>query len=285
MEENLMNMPEDWDGTEGEFNEIVERAFDEIIAGVRGGYSDARHQMENGKYEEALELFAKLMEEAAQFPLSEDYVWTDFHSFLDGMVYQDYFVEEIAGREIRRHPLQPGKMLFTYGSLLIETGRADEALVPLKFLVSLDPVCPKYLFELGEAYKRTGDFQEAYGIAKEALLFASNEKELARCYRDMGFCLSEMGDPENAAALYLLSLRFDDTKQAKTELAWLSQNFAISLYDYKEEEIGRRCEELDIPTGISEVVRNNLELLAMLNRSGDDYAGSRGNAAEIKEEE
>ena len=39
--------------------------------------------------------------------------------------------------------------------------RSGEALDPLLMLNDLDPVCPRYLFEMGEAYKRTGMTDEA----------------------------------------------------------------------------------------------------------------------------
>ena len=242
--------------------------MDEKINEVRAAFYEAKDCIEYGNVDEALAVLAYARDEVEAFSLPDDCVWTDYERFLDGMIYNDYYAKEIDGREIRRHPMQPGQMLYLYGSLLIEANRPGDALEPLTLLVSLDPVSPKYLFELGEAYKRTGDFEKAYDLAKTACSFAANDRELARCYRDLGFCLSEQKDYENAAALYLLSLDYADTKQAKSELGWLSQNHGITLYDYGEDTVQHRCEALDIPVGISQLVKNNLALMELLREDG-----------------
>ena len=186
---------------------LGQNALDSLRSVQERTLGEARRRVSRGKPGEALEMLAPAVKRIDQVPLSEDYVWMDFGRFLDGLLYQDYFSEEIGGREILRHPLQPGALLYLYGSLLIQLDRAEEAVEPLLRLVSLDPVCPKYLFELGEAYKRTGQLDDAYQAALLALHCAADGAELARAYRDIAFCLFETGVPEDAAALYRLSLR------------------------------------------------------------------------------
>ncbi len=166
--------------------------------------------------------------------------------------------------------MQPGKMLFTCGSLLIEMNRAEEAIEPLEMLTDLDPVCPKYLFELGEAYKRTGRIRDAFDTAMWSLSCAANRTDLARGYRDLAYCLTETGGYEDALMLYMLSLRYQASNHAEAEIVWIRRKTGISLDGFNDESIRQRCEELDIPLGISETDQQNIDFLKTLDQSNGD---------------
>ena len=241
-----------------------EEIFDDMVSTADEDYEEACRLIEQRQYEEAAHKLLVLTAVYSAYPLPEDTVWKDFHSYLDSLIYQDYFEEEIAGREIGRHPMRPGRILYTCGNLFIEMGEAEQAIEPLQMLLDCDPVCPQYLFELGEAYKRTGRLQDAYNTAKWSLHCASNREELARGYRDIAYCFSETGSYEDAVMLYLLSLRFHASRQAEAEIAWIQKQSGVAAENFHEEDILQRCKELDIPTGLSEVVENNLALLDML---------------------
>lgn len=220
--------------------------------------------IEDERPEEALELLMPLVDELPFVPLSEDCVWTDFREFLDGMLFQEYYGEEIRGREIRRHPLRPADVLFTAGSLLIELGREEEAVPVLEQLFTLDPVCPVYLFELGEAYKRTGRMEEAMRLARLSMYCARTEEELARAYRDLAYCLGETGPKEDAMMLYTFSLTLEDALQARSELEYLSEVSGLSLKDLTREKAKDRVREMGLPETISAAVLRNIAILNAL---------------------
>ena len=226
-------------------------------------HEEALRLIEQGLYDKALEKLLPLPELIDSYPLPDDTVWMDFNSFLDSLVYQDLFSEEIGGREIGRHPMHPGHILFTAGSLLIETGRAEEALQILRQLNSYDPVCPKYIFELGEALKRTGRIKDALENALWGLTCAANRADMARCYRDMGYCLTEAGDYENAVMLYQLSLLYAPSRHAEKEIVWIRQTTGREIR-FDSAEVTARCGELGIPLELNETVLKNIELLNML---------------------
>jgi tetratricopeptide (TPR) repeat protein len=232
-------------------------------------YEQACEMAADNHFEEALNLLEPLIQAIPDFSLPTDTVWMDFNSYLDSLVYQDYYANQIGDRQIGRHPMKPARILFLYGGLLIELGQAEEAILPLRMLVSFDPVCPKYLFELGEAYKRTRQIREAYDNALWAVSCASNPSELARCYRDLGYSLSEQSAFEDAMMLNLLSLHFEPSRHAETEIAWIREKTGISPDGFDLETIMNRCEELEIPVGISSTVINNIEFLKSLNLSAD----------------
>lgn len=245
--------------------DLPQQIFDDMLKTADEDYADACRLIEKRQYEEALSKLLVLSELIRNYPLPEgNIVWTDFNSYLDSLVYQDYFSGDIGEREVSRHPMHPAQILYTLGSLLIEMNRPEEAKEPLERLLSLDPVCPKYIFELGEAYKRTGQFQDAYNNAIWALQCVSNRMELARAYRDMAFCLSESGAYEDAVMLYHQSLRYFSSRHAEAEIAWIRRNTGVSLDGYNDETIMNRCRELNIPVGISETVQRNIDLLKLI---------------------
>ena len=247
---------------------LPDKIFEDMIADADKEYEQACLLINRQKNEEALDKLLVLTELVKAYPLPDDVVWTDFSSYLDGLVYQDYYREFIGDREIRRHPMRPAEILFTCGSLLIETGQPAEAVKPLKMLVSLDPVCAYYLFELGEAYKRTGNIQDALETASWALSCAQTPAELARCCRDMGYCLSENGEFEDAMMFYMLSLKYQSSRQAELEIAWIQRKSGITPDRFSDEKIRQRCEELEVQIGLSETVRSNIALLKKVAGSG-----------------
>ena len=254
--------------------EIPQMVFDDMVETAEEDYKAACRLIDQKDYEKAAAKLGVLTEVIASYPLSDDAVWKDFTSYLDALVFQDFFSEVIGDREVRRHPMHPGPILFTYGSLLIEMEDAEEALRPLGMLADLDPVCVKYLFELGEAYKRTGRIKEAFDNALWAASCAANRSDLARCYRDMAYCLSEAENYEDSAMLYMLSLHFQSSRHAESEIAWIRQKSGVSPEKYDLETIRQRCAEVGIPVGISDVVKRNIEFLKTIDQIENDGDGS-----------
>ena len=253
-----------------EDGDMPQEIYNDMVESAEVDYAEACRLIDQGKYDDAADKLLVLSEVISIYPLPEDTDWKDFASYLDSLIYMDYFSEEIGDREIGRHPMRPGHILYTCGSLLIEMNRAEEALKPLEMLVSLDPVCPKYLFELGEVYKRLGRLQDAYDTAMAALYCASSRTELARSYRDLAYCLTEAEEYEDAVKLFLLSLRYQSTRHAEAELQWIRKKSGVNAENYDEASILECCKRLEIPVGISETVQKNMDLLDMLSPSGDD---------------
>lgn len=253
-----------------EDNELFEEIYEDMVRTADEDYEEACRLIELNKYNEAIGKLLVLCEVIRYYPLPDDTVWMDFNSYLDALVFQDIYQEETGEREIGRHPMRPARILFTTGSLLIEMERAEEAVDILQRLVSCDPVCPRYLFELGEAYKRTGQFREAAENALWSLTCAHTRSDLARGYRDLAYCMTETGSFEDAVMLYLLSLHFESSRHAESEIAWIRSKTGISAEGYNDEAIQKRCMELDIPTGISETVINNQQFLKLINESDEE---------------
>lgn len=71
----------------------------------------------------------------------------------------------------------------------------------------------------------------------------------------------------------MLSLSFQSTRQAQTEIAWIRKKAGIDPGAFTDEKIRQRCKELDIPMEISETVRRNIAFLQSIMPETDEDAG------------
>lgn len=252
---------------------LTEGFLDELLEQTEAALARAEAEMEVGRYEQAAAILAPAAKEIDGFPLRDDTVWTDYHSFLDGLLYEDYFSEEIDGREVRRHPLRPARLLQTYGEALMQLEQFDKAVQILEGLVALDPVCPERLCMLAEAYLTVGQTQDAWDSLCWALLCASEPEEAARCYLLLAACLIRDGNPADAVVLLQKSLRVGPSPEAEEALAELAKQMG-TIPAHSADELNRRCGELDVPTGRSEIVEQNLAFLQAVLKEEEAPEGS-----------
>ncbi len=243
---------------------LTQDFLDEALTRSDQIHAEAAKLMQEERYEAAAEILGAAVEEMTDVALPSDSVWMDFHSFLDGLLFEDYFSEEIDGREVRRHPLRPARLLRTCGDALVFLERYDEAVPVLERLTGLDPVCAEDLCTLADAYLCADRAEDAWDTAGWALFCASTNEEAAQCYLLLALCRSETEDWENAAVLLRKSLLVSPSEEAEAVLAELEAQTGIKA-DFTKEEIDRRCEAMEVPTGRSEAVELNLAFLEQFN--------------------
>jgi tetratricopeptide (TPR) repeat protein len=136
-----------------------------------------------GQWDKAIETYERILEDAfygtPHFALSnmgvayynkKDYVQAE-HYFLEALKMNPDFINALAG----------------LGTLYIDQGRYDEAVVKLGRAVRKDPKVGKLHFELGRAYRGQGDtvqakaeFAKAAELAADTPLAADAQKELKK---------------------------------------------------------------------------------------------------------
>ena len=235
---------------------------EQIRAEIDAAYAAADSWLQRGNLPSAIEALNSVIHMLDALSISDDYVWTDFKSPLDEMLFKEYYQEEIDGRPVKRHPLQPAARLHIYGNMLLGMRHPEEALEALTRLLALDPICPDYLFDLCKAYENTKNYQKSYDTALWALECVSTPEQMATCYRHMAYCLKKSEEYRYAAALYRMSLKFQHSGQAETELSKLQKMRDIPLTD-DDQECRECCELLGVPIEISEAVQRNQKLLEM----------------------
>ncbi len=242
---------------------LTQQIVDQMIQQGEQAFTQATERIAAGDFAEALNILTPVLEEIDDYPLSEDCLWMDFNSFLDGLLYEDFFREEIGEREVMRHPLHPASVLYAHATSLFGLERFDEAREDLERLVSLDPVCPEYLCALADAYLHTGSIPDAWDALNWALVCASTQEEAAYSYYLLAQCCIAQESWNDASILLRKSLRVHPSPEAEETLAQLTQQTGTTA-ESTDEAVNHRCQELEIPTGRSEVVEQNMEFLASL---------------------
>lgn len=128
-----------------------------------------------------------------------------------------------------------------------------------------NPINPCAYFDKSESYKFEKDFKNMMNVTKEAYDYIYTSRELARYYRNLGFCYTEEGKYEESYAMYILSLTFDEGNEiAIDEIEYIKEqtnnsNFTISLDRLKEILLNE-----NIPYGIKD--ENKTTLLSFITR-------------------
>lgn len=243
---------------------LTEQVMDEVLQRGEVALAQAEERLAEGEFAQAEAILAPVLEEIDSVFLPEDAVWMDFNSFLDGLLYQDLFREEIGDREVRRHPLHPAGLLYTCAMAQLEQGKIGQARETLERLLRLDPVCPEYLCALANTCLSENALEDSWEALRWALLCASTREEAACCYNLLALCCAAEGKRSDAALLLQKSLRVLPLPEVEEALTQLAEQ-AEAGKDLSDEEINRRCQALDIPTGRSEVVEKNLDFLSSLS--------------------
>ena len=113
---------------------------------------------------------------------------------------------------------------------LIELGHPEKAKAELKHALDLSPLNAIYWAELGHVLqleKKWIKCMKAFRKSEEASKFSSDDRknlDLARAWRGIGFCLTEMGKLDESEQMYKKCLELDEKdKMALNELDYIQQ--------------------------------------------------------------
>lgn len=106
-------------------------------------------------------------------------------------------------RAIAREPRNPA-LHYDLGTLLLQQGRAQDAVARYRAALKLAPDHPQILLQLGNAHAAMGNFNEAAAQFRASL--QSDPAQPAAHY-NLGNALRELGQPEQAATSYRAALQ------------------------------------------------------------------------------
>ena len=106
---------------------------------------------------------------------------------------------------LNRTPFDFGTFIATYGYLLVETGSPLDAIPVLEKAMEYNPLDCGPRFELAEVYKLLKNKRMILETTRETLKVASSPVAIARCYANVGYALTEMGEYDDAFAFLTAS--------------------------------------------------------------------------------
>lgn len=118
---------------------------------------------------------------------------------------------------------------FQAGYRSVEAGNINAAITYLNEAVSWNPVAIQARFELANCYFRQGKLEMALQVLHFMEKYLCRSKDISRYYRSFGYFFIETHDYERAAASYMLSLDYDRTSIAISELSAIIKRYGVDL--------------------------------------------------------
>ncbi|MDD4238479.1 MAG: tetratricopeptide repeat protein [Desulfotomaculaceae bacterium] len=228
-------------------------------------YDEARYLVSTKQYKKATVMMDSLIQ------LCEDFLEADkesdyfsFKNMYQAFVYQHFFNPT---KNFKPTPYDFSDMYIIRGFLYMEERNMEASIQALIKAVRSNPVNIYAYFQLAEAYKLTGDFEEYHNLTRQALSFATTKAEIARCYRNIGFYFIEKENYPDAINMYYLSSDFDKNDAVTSELSFISQKTGDPIGPPDQEDILRTIGEQGIQVGASEPV---LGIAAALGKKAYD---------------
>lgn len=212
---------------------ISEEQVQEVIQRI----NEVNEALAADKNEEALEL-ADALEFLADKLLDnipDDMpIAYDFENLFQELFYR--FRAQKYSRQARAI-LPMSRILLLHGIALMRLGEYEEAQPLLERATGWNPVGPRAALAYAECCKELDDRAKFFVITKEILTYATQRDELARCYRNLGWYFTCLGEYEAAKGCYLFSLTWEQEPKVQQELAYIDQQAGRHIEDPNLEEL------------------------------------------------
>lgn len=145
----------------------------------------------------------------------------DFNTLMEMVMFQSQHSEIHPVSDIEE-PLN--RLYAMYGSLLLEQGKLDEAQEALAIAMDWNPMSADIAFEHAEVFKQKKDWEKLKELTIAIFPIAYKRREIAHCYRNLGYYFVEKQMWDEAVGCYLLSMSFADAEgryQAELELKYI----------------------------------------------------------------
>ena len=155
---------------------------------------------------------------------------------------------------LNRAPFDFGTFLTTFAYTLVETGSPLDAIPVLEKASEYNPLDCGPLFELAEVYKLLKNKRMVIETTKKTLEVASSPIAIARCYANVGYALTDMGEYDDAVAFLSASLIFAPHPAIPLEFKDIADRKGSPIRKPEQEEILAAMKKYDIPYGPNEDV-------------------------------
>lgn len=233
------------DDKKAELSNIINKDQD----GINATLEEVRFNVYKQDYDKALSIIEALVNKIEESNMFQDDAVSEYRAFED-LFEEILYVHGAKPTKDVRHAQHPySEIYLLYGSILFELKRYEDAQTALKKGLHWNPVSFRLATEYTETFKQTGDIEKFYELSKEAFRIAYHSKDLARCYRNLGYYYIEKEAWEAAFSCYLLSLQYErESKQAASELYYISQK-ADHFTEPSFADVQKYAKEYGIPLG------------------------------------
>ena len=200
------------------------KVIDNDLTSYASVLEEVRFKQHEKKYDEALVLLESLIHKIEAMNLFEDDQVSEYHCFNEFFEEALFRMNTKPAKDIRYADLPLDQIYTQYGSLLIDLKRPKDAAAALGKAMRWNPGNADIAFEHAEAYKLQGDMEAFYRLTIDLFKYAFRPKQVARCFRNLGYYFTEKKQWEESVACYTMSLQYDnESSMAMSELYYIQQ--------------------------------------------------------------
>ena len=216
--------------------------------GVDAVLEEVRYNMYKGNFDKALTMIEGLIRRREKLNRCQDDTVSEYHSFKEPFEEILYKYRYRPEKDIRQANVDYSGIYLLYGTVLTELKEYEKAKNALQTALRWNPVCAAAYFELAEVFKITQNPEEFFRLTTEAFRIAFHSSDVARCYRNFGYYfVGKELYPAAAGCYYMSGLYEPDSKQAMSELFYISTKAGNEVLDQAGEDINKYSEQYGIP--------------------------------------
>ena len=235
----------------------ISKAMNNHDLGIEATLEEVRFNQYQKKFEKALSLLEPLVKKIEE--MNENGMFADdkvseyycFDNLMEEILYSYYTKPE---KDLRHSDIDYATIYTQYGSLLIDLERWDDAQKVLEKARKWNPASAYVIFELCETYKHKNQLDLYFDTVKDAFKYAYEPKTVARCFRNLGWYFVEKELYDEAMAVYVMSLQYEQSDFVSSEMYYISQKTGKAVSQPTLEDIKKAAEKYGFPIGAHEDV-------------------------------
>ena len=228
----------------------LNRLINNDLTSYESVLEEVRFKQHEKKFDEALVLMEGLirkLEEAGMFTDDQVSEYHCFNEFFEEVLYR---MNAKPTRDLRRATYPFDEIYTLYGSLLIDLQRPKDAEAALAKAMKWNPSDARIAFEHAETYKIRGNMESFFKLTINIFKCAFRPKQVARCFRNLGFYFIEKELWEEAVACFTMSLQFDkESTLAMSELYYIQQKAGRTIPTPSMDQLKSYAEKYGFPVG------------------------------------
>ena len=232
----------------------VNKAALDSVEFINAAMSEINRCAMNHNTKRAVALSTKLIRQIEKdMPKNDDH--TEYYSFAEPFE-KILFASLYKNSKTVKNTLLPYSAIYlTHGSLLCEEKRFLDARAAMEKARRWNPVSADACFGYMETLKAVGETEKLFDMAKATFRCSYKRKSIAHCYRNLGYCFTEMGLLKPAVSCYFESLIYDRmNKAALSEIIYI-QSISEEHFKTPSKEFFKACaEKYSFPSGASNEV-------------------------------
>ncbi len=234
------------DDKKAEFDRIVNND----VTSYESVLEEVRFKQHEKKFDEALALMEGMIRKLEEANMFADDQVSEYHCFNEFFEEALYRMNAKPSKEVRHATIPMDDIYTQYGSILIDLQRPKDAEAALAKAMHWNPACAQIAFERAETCKLQGDMEGFFRLTLDTFKYAFRPKQVARCFRNLGFYFTEKELWEESVACHTMSLQFDrESTLAMSELYYIQQKAGRVIPPPKMEYLREIAEKYGFPVG------------------------------------